>query len=235
MLRSLFLASLAALLAACGGPSQLGGDPSVRVVPPSAMTPPERSDLSAGARPYLIGPFDKLTIDVFGIEALNQKEVQTDASGRFSFPLVGVIEAAGLTPVEVEKVIVDRLRASFVRDPQVTVNLKETLSQVVTVDGQVREPGLYPVVGRMTLLRAVATAKGTAEFAKLDDVVVFRTVNGQKLAALYNLRAIRTGAYADPEVFANDVVIVGDSSSRRIFKDFLQVLPGLAPLVLILQ
>ncbi|WP_196782026.1 hypothetical protein, partial [Salmonella enterica] len=73
----------------------------------------------------------------------------------------------------------------------------------------------------MTLMRAVATAKGTTEFAKLDDVVIFRTVNGQKMAALYNLKAIRQGAYDDPEVFANDVVVVGDSPARRLFKDIL--------------
>ena len=129
-----------------------------------------------------------------------------------------------------------RLRGAYVRDPQVTVNLKETVSQVITVDGQVKEPGLYPVVGRMTLMRAVATAKGAAEFAKLEDVVIFRTVKGQKLAALYNLRAIRRGAYQDPEVFANDVVVVGDSKARRLFKDLLQIIPALStPIVVALQ
>lgn len=197
---------------------------------------PDRSDLIGEDRPYLIGPFDKLVIDVFGIEDLSKKEVQTDASGRISFPLAGVIEAAGKTPAEVEELLESRLRGSYVRDPQVTVNLKETVSQVITVDGQVREPGLYPVVGRMTLMRAVATAKGAAEFAKLDDVVIFRTVKGQKLAALYNLRAIRRGAYEDPEVFANDVVVVGDSKSRRLFKDLLQLIPALStPIVVAIQ
>ena len=173
---------------------------------------------------------------MFGIDELSQREVQTDASGRISFPLAGVVEAAGRTPGEIEDIIEDRLRNRFVRDPQVTVNLKETVSQVITVDGQVKEPGLYPVVGRMTLMRAVATAKGTAEFAKLDDVVIFRTVDGQQLAALYNLKAIRRGNYDDPEVFANDVVIVGDSTARRLFKDALQVVPLLTtPLIIALQ
>jgi polysaccharide biosynthesis/export protein len=88
----------------------------------------------------------------------------------------------------------------------------------------------------MTLVRAVATAEGTAEFAKLDDVVIFRTVKGQQLAALYNLKAIRRGSYADPEVFANDVVVVGDSQAKRLFKDALQVLPLLTtPLIILLQ
>lgn len=228
--------SAALAVAACAGPSKLGGAPALTVLAGAELPPPERVDIVGGGRPYLIGPYDKLIIDVFGIEELSKKEVQTDASGRISFPLAGVIEASGKTPAEVERELVARLRGAYVRDPQVTVNLKETVSQVVTVDGQVREPGLYPVIGRMTLMRAVATAKGTAEFAKLDDVVIFRTVQGQPYAALYSLGAIRRGAYTDPEIFANDVVIVGDSKARRLFRDLLQVAPLLTtPLVIALQ
>lgn len=221
----------------CAGDNyRLGGDPSIKVVEQNAMPAPDRADLNSADRPYLIGPFDKLTIDVFGIADLSNKEVQTDASGRISFPLAGVIEAAGKTPDEIATLLETRLAASYVRNPHVTVNLKETVSQVITVDGEVREPGLYPVIGRMTLMRAIATAKGTAEFAKLDDVVVFRTAKGQKLAALYNLKSIRRGLYEDPEVFANDVVVVGNSSARRLFKDALQVVPLLTtPLIIALQ
>ena len=192
------------------------------------------SDLFEHNRPYLIGPFDKLIIDVFGIEELSKKEVQTDASGRISFPLAGIIEAAGKTPGQVEREIENRLRDKFVRNPQVTVNLKETVSQVVTVDGEVKEPGLYPVLGRMTLIRAIATAKGTTEFAKLSDVIIFRTVNGQKMAGIYNLKSIRQGYYQDPDIFANDVIVVGDSVQRRIFKDILQASPLITTPLLIL-
>ncbi len=224
------------LLGACSGPRALGGDAGLVVQSGSALPPPQRADLIAEDRPYLIGPFDKLLIDVFGIEELSKKEVQTDASGRISFPLVGTVEAAGKTPGELEVILEERLRGSFVRDPQVTVNLKETVSQVITVDGQVKEPGLYPVIGKMTLMRAVATAKGVDEFAKLQDVVVFRTVGGQRMAALYNLQAIRRGAYTDPEVYANDVVVVGESQARRIFRDILQASPLIVtPIVALLQ
>lgn len=229
---------LAVLTAACAGTGSknLGGDRSISVVQGTELPAPDRSDLLAEDRPYLIGPFDKLIIDVFGIEELSKKEVQTDASGRISFPLAGIIEASGRTPGEIEEILERRLRSAYVRDPQVTVNLKETVSQVVTVDGEVREPGLYPVVGRMTLMRAIATAKGAGEFAALSNVAVFRTVNGQKYAALYNLKAIRNGAYADPEIFANDVVIVGNSQARRIFKDVLQASPLLTtPLIILFQ
>jgi polysaccharide biosynthesis/export protein len=229
-------------LSACSSGVQLGNintasvSNGVSVVPATELLPPERIDLFEQNRPYLIGPFDKLSIDVFGIEELSAKEVQTDAGGRISFPLAGIIDAAGHTPGELEEMIEERLRGRFVRDPQVTVNLKETVSQVVTVDGQVKEPGLYPVIGRMTLMRAVATAKGASEFARLDDIVIFRTVNGQKMAALYNLKAIRRGFYNDPEVFANDVVVVGDSKARRLFRDALQIFPLLTtPLILLFR
>jgi polysaccharide biosynthesis/export protein len=231
------LLSLAACIGSTG--KQLKSNSSIQVVDSTGLPTPDRTDILAAGRPYLIGPFDKLTIDVFGIEELSKKEVQADASGRISFPLAGIIEAAGRTPAELETVIANRLRTSYVRNPQVTVNLRETVSQVITVDGQVREPGLYPVIGRMTLMRAVATAKGVGELAKLEDVVIFRTVNDQKMAGLYNLKAIRRGTYADPEVFANDVVVVGESAGRRFLKDSLPIATAIStlasPLILLLR
>lgn len=238
MLNRFCLIALSTLLVSCGSSTLGGADSasSVQVMKQGELPEPTRADLFEQNRPYLIGPFDKLIIDVFGIEELSKKEVQTDAGGRISFPLAGIMEAAGKTPAELETEIEARLRGAYIRDPQVSVNLQETVSQVVTVDGQVKKPGLYPVIGKMTLLRAVATAEGTSEFAKLDDIVIFRTVNGQKMAALYNLKAIRRGYYDDPEIFANDVVIVGDSTARRLFRDALQIVPLLTtPLIIALQ
>lgn len=235
-MRNLIPAILLTLLAACAGPTTLGGDPSIEVVAAGELPAPQPTDLTMTDRPYLVGPFDKLKIDVFGIKDLSDKEVQVDASGRLSFPLAGVVEVAGKTPGEIADLLRVRLEARFVRDPQVTVNLTDTISQVMTVEGEVREPGLYPVVGRMTLLRAIARAKGTTEFSRLEDVVVFRTVKGRNLAALYNLRAVRRGLYADPEIYANDVVVVGDSKARRIFRDIIQAAPLLStPLIIALQ
>jgi polysaccharide biosynthesis/export protein len=236
MFRKAAIFILAVTLVSCAGKRGPSLDSKVQIAQSGELPAPAQQDLFEQTRPYYIGPFDKLTIDVFGIEELSNREIQTDASGRISFPLAGVIDASGKTPTDLERLIEERLRSKFVRNPQVTVNLKETVSQVITVDGQVREPGLYPVIGRMTLMRAVATAKGVSEFAKLDDVVIFRTVNGQGMAALYNLKAIRNGSYGDPEVFANDVVVVGDSKGRRLFKDALQIAPALiTPLILLLQ
>lgn len=224
------------LLSACASSRHIESNGTVTRVEGTSLPMPNRSDLTIADRPYYLGPFDELTIDVVGIAEFSQRDIQVDASGRLSFPLIGSVEVGGKTPGEVAELIENRLRGRYIRDPQVTVNLKKTVSQVVTIDGEVKAPGLYPVIGRMSLMRAVATAQGLTEFAKMDDVVVFRTVQGKTYAALYNLKAVRQGAYDDPEIFANDIVMVGDSRSRRLFKDFLQVLPLLTtPLIVALQ
>ena len=201
----------------------------------SELPPPSGADLVAAATPYRIGPFDKLAISVFGAPDLSGT-FQTDAAGSLSMPLIGNLDASGRTPAELAANIAARLRGAYVRNPQVSVNLEETTSQVFTVDGQVTQPGSYPVVGNMSLMRAIAAAKGASEYARLQDVVVFRTVDRRPMAALYNLAAIRRGLYADPKIYANDVIIVGDSKARRLFEKFLQIAPLLTtPLVIALQ
>jgi len=183
----------------------------------------------------LIGPLDTILVDVFNVPDLS-REMQVDASGRISMPLAGTIDARGKTAGELARAIEASLRGRYIRNPQVTVNIKSSVSQVVTVDGQVVEPGLYPVTNQMTLMRAVASAKGLAEFARQDDIVILRTVNGRHMAGLYNIGAIRSGVYDDPQIYANDVIIVGDSPQRRLFRDFVAVTPLLAaPLIAVLN
>lgn len=201
----------------------------------STLPAPNRDDLTAADRPSLIGPLDTIQVDVFNVPELS-REMQVDASGRISMPLLGAIEARGRTAAELAEAIENALRGRFVRNPDVTVNIKSSVSQVVTIDGQVVEPGLYPVTNQMTLMRAIASAKGLSEFARQDDVVILRTVNRQKMAGLYNIQAIRRGAYDDPPVYANDVIVVGDSPQRRLFRDFVSLAPLLAgPLIAVLQ
>ncbi|HWW55881.1 MAG TPA: polysaccharide biosynthesis/export family protein [Sphingopyxis sp.] len=171
---------------------------------------------------YHIGAFDRLIVDVIGFEELNKREFQVDAAGNIALPIAGTVRAAGQTPEQVTGEIVAKMRAGHVRNPQVSVNLFQSTSQYVTVEGQVIEPGNYPVVGNMTLMRAVAAAKGAGEFAKLDDVVVFRTVGDKRMVALYNMAAIRRGYYPDPSVYAQDIVVVGDSPGRRMFSRIVQ-------------
>ena len=206
------------------------------VIQDSAMLPaPTRQDLTAADRPALIGPLDTIQVDVFNVPDLT-REMPVDASGRIAMPLVGTIDARGRTAAELAQAVEVALRGRYVRNPEVTVNIKSSVSQVVTIDGQVIEPGLYPVTNQMTLLRAIASAKGLSEFAHQEDVVILRTVGGRKMAGLYNIAAIRRGAYDDPPIYANDVVVVGDSPQRRLFRDFVSLAPLLAaPLIAVLQ
>lgn len=201
----------------------------------AVLPPPRRLDLIAPDRPALIGPLDTIQVDVFNVPDLT-RELQVDSSGRIAMPLIGTVDARGRTANEVAKTIEDALRGRYVRNPEVTVNIRTSVSQVATVDGQVVEPGLYPVTNEMTLMRAIASAKGLNEFARQEDVVILRTANGRKMAGLYNLAAIRRGAYDDPPIYANDVIVVGDSPQRRMFRDLVSLSPVLAaPLIAILQ
>lgn len=228
------LASAVGLAATgCSAP-RLVGRPDLHIVDGATLPPPERQDLILQQRSYLVGPYDRVAIDVYGVPELS-RTVQVDAGGHISLPLIGELDAAGNTPAQIAEIIKTRLRGRYVRDPQVIVNA-DTVNQMITVDGDVDEPGLYPVVGRMTLMRAIARAKGVTEYADTHFVVVFRRVNNQDMAALYDLRAIRLGMYQDPEVFSNDIVYVGESQARRLFSQAIQA-SGLlvTPLVAILS
>ena len=206
----------------------------LQMISADELPAPTLADLQASVRPYRVGPFDKLTIDVFGSAELSNKEVQVDASGRITFPLVGTVEVAGKTPGEVSVALQDLFRGRFIKDPQVSVNLKEIVSQTVTIGGEVKKPGVYPIVGKMTLMTAIASAEGWTDISSRGAVAVFRTVGGKDYAALYNVKAIQKGNYPDPEIYASDVVMVGDSQGRKIWKDFLGASPLLAPFIYVL-
>lgn len=236
-MRKLCMALLiAAFVSGCARHQVLTSTAQLAVVEGSSiLPPPDRQDLVAADRPALIGPLDTIQVDVFNVPELS-REMQVDASGRIAMPLAGTIEARGKTAEELAETINQALRARYVRNPEVTVNIKSSVSQVVTIDGQVVEPGLYPVTNQMTLMRVIASAKGLSEFARQDDVVILRTVGSQRMAGLYNVDAIRRGNYDDPPVFANDIIVVGDSPQRRLFRDLVSLSPLLAaPLIAVLQ
>ncbi|MGV7121203.1 polysaccharide biosynthesis/export family protein [Sphingopyxis sp. 550A] len=238
----LLCTAMAALLAGCvKSAPPVASVPGTPITALSALPPPEASDVIRSTRLAFVGPFTELRIEVFGVPDL-QRDIMTDGEGNFSFPLIGTVAAAGKTPLALADQIRSQLAGKYIRDPQVTVNFKAPTSasalafqsMSVSVDGEVKRSGSYPVAGRMTLMRAVALAGGLTEFAKLDDVVVFRDVGTKQYVGIYNIGAIRRGNYADPEIFPNDVVIVGDSPQRRMFKDVLAAAPALlSPLILL--
>jgi polysaccharide export outer membrane protein len=177
---------------------------------------------------YRIGAQDKINITVFEEPDLSLQNVQVDASGSILLPLIGAVAAAGKTSSELSEEIAARLDSRFLVDPQVSVIVSSSVSQKVTVEGSVTEPGVYEVRGRTTLLEALAMAKGPTRVAALDQVAVFRTLNGQRMGALFNVKAIRRGEAADPEIRGNDTVVVGLSNVKAVWRDALVAMPALA-------
>jgi len=222
-------------LSACATSREIGGDPDLQLYNGNELPAPAATDMVAGDEAYLIGGYDKLSITVFGVPELSVEEVQADSAGRIAVPLVGVVNAGGRTIEDVTGEIQTRLRG-YVRDPRVTLNLREAQGQLVTVSGEVRQPGVFPVIPRMTLMAAIARAQGITEYARRQEVIVFRTVNGQRMAAVYNYGAIQRGAYGDPRIYPNDIVMVGDSPGSRLFRDILTAAPGIvSPLIYIFR
>jgi polysaccharide export outer membrane protein len=179
---------------------------------------------------YLIGPFDVLDVSVFQVDLLT-RTVQVDAGGHIQYPMIGEVAAAGKTAKQVGEEIAARLDKSYLRSPQVTVSVKDSASQKYTVEGSVKSAGVFPLQGHMTLLKAIATAQGASEDAKLNDVVIFRMVNQQRVAGVVNLGDVGKGKVDDPVVYAGDVIVVPQSASRRVLKDII----GATPLLLFLH
>lgn len=218
--------AIGALSACASSPPVIGGAPGLEVLSASDLPAPQFGDFALNSIPNFLGPNDLVNVTVAGVDWLTDLEMRIDSSGELSIPLAGPVSAAGLTPRQLEVILTDRLIANGqMVAPQVSVNVMEAQSRSVTIEGQVRRPGIYPVNARITLLQALALGQGTDEFSALNEIVVFRTVAGQQYAALYDVEAIRLGAYPDPAIYPNDIVMVGEERSRRLFKDLIAVVP----------
>ncbi len=230
---SVALALAALALNACAT-APIGGATGLEVRA-GDLPPPAPADLYAKADFVGVRPFDTLIIDVFGVQELSERSVRVDAKGEIGFPLVGNVSVAGLKPTEISTLLESRLKGQFVRNPQVTTNLGSSENSTFTVYGQVKQPGVFPIVGEGTLLKAVAMAKGLSQYGNSKEVILFRTVNGERLATLYDMQAISRGAYNDPRIYPNDTIVVGDSQARRLFDDIVGVSAILAaPVTLVL-
>lgn len=182
----------------------------------------------AASEEYRIGVGDKLSVRVFQVEDLSFEELVVDTSGNIQMPLIGAVSGAGRTASEMSLDIASRLSAQYLRNPQVTVTVAEAASQKITVDGAVTKPGVYEMRGRTTLMQAVAMAEGPTRIAALDSVAVFRRVDGRRMVAVFDLRAIRGGRAEDPVVLGDDVIVVDTSRLDATIREVLQALPGLA-------
>ena len=211
-------------LAGCGGTRM---DINQMTAAQPAELGQQQSSAPAGSE-YRLGVGDKLNIRVFQVPDLSFEDLILDTSGNVQLPLIGSVQGAGRTAGEMASDIATRLAAQYLRDPQVTVTVTAAANQKITVDGAVTKPGVYEMRGSTSLLQAVAMAEGPTRVADLTKVAVFRTIDGRRAVALFDLAAIRQGRSADPQVFGDDIVVVDTSRLNSVMREVLAALPGLA-------
>jgi polysaccharide export outer membrane protein len=173
----------------------------------------------------LLQPGDQIGINVFGEENLSTPQAVVDPAGNVSLPLIAEIHAAGLSPAQFAKDIEQAYAKSILRDPRVNVVLVKSAPRVVSVEGEVKTPGVFEVQQGYTLLSALALAGSPLETAKTSEVLIFRQKDGQRVGGRFNLNDIRAGRADDPAVLPGDVIVVGYNMVRGTYLDFLKTAP----------
>jgi len=131
---------------------------------------------------YRIGPKDLIEINVFGVQELNRKE-RVAESGKINLPFLGEIVVEGLTRSELEEKLTALLGEKWLENPQVTVNILEYQSKRVFLLGAIRNPGAYNLLGRQTLLHAIAEAGGLTPDAG-NEIIVTRKISEAETKSL---------------------------------------------------
>jgi polysaccharide export outer membrane protein len=180
---------------------------------------PSGAATSTGTAGLPIGPQDTVVIDVFDVPDLS-RTVQVDNSGYIVLPLIGQVQASGRTTDQLAQTIATMLAQKYMKNPIVSVTMKDAASQKVTVDGEVTEPGMYEVGPETTLSEAISLAKGPDQVADQHHVSIIRMTPQGRQTTVYDLADIREGKTVDPLVKPRDVIVVDDSGSRRFVRDF---------------
>jgi polysaccharide export outer membrane protein len=134
------------------------------------------STIVSGQTEYLVGAQDELTVQVWGRPELSGKFMVDDA-GALNLPLIERVQVAGQTLRQIEEALEKRLADGYLKNPQVTVTIDEYRSQYVFVQGEVRQPGRYPLTGTTTLLEVLTQAGSTTAEAG-THVLVLRAAEG---------------------------------------------------------
>ena len=215
------------LLGGCSSSSSSGpGGPGVVKYEATLPQPDIGASIpNAAEAEYRVGPSDMLEVSVFQVPDLS-KTVQVNSSGQIALPLIGVVSAGGKTIAELEAEIANKLGEKYLQSPQVSVFVKEATSQRVTVEGAVETPGMVSVVGPTSLLQTIALSGGLTDAADAKGIVVFRNVGGQRMAAKFDLAAIRAGNAADPVLHGGDIVVVDKSGFRSAMGAIRNTIPA---------
>jgi polysaccharide biosynthesis/export protein len=205
--------------------------PSARVglVDQTPSTALGQQDYSATeSNTYLLRPSDVVSVTVFLEPDLSVTSIPVGADGNLSLPLIGSIKVDGMTTRDLEKAVAERLVKADIREPRVSANIMQFASHLVTVEGSVEKPGMYPFKPGTRLSGAIALAAGLKREAKLSEVAVFRQTGRGMAVAKFDYGAVRSGTMLDPVLLPSDRIVVGTSGLSLFWQDLLKTLPAFA-------
>lgn len=190
----------------------------VPVNAPATLIAPASTSVGAD---YRISPNDLMEFNVFGVPDM-KRDVRVNASGELTLPLIGQVRVAGLTAQAAEQLIAARYEEKYLRDPQVSLFIKEFTTQRIAIEGAVIRPGIYPMTGQLTLLRALALSGGFAPYADINKIVVYRSgAGGAREQFTHDLDKVRAGQEMDPNIRPDDVIVVQRNAARAALRDSL--------------
>jgi len=157
---------------------------------------------------YRIGPNDILHIYVWKEPDLT-RDVTVMADGRITFPLIGEIMASGKTVAQLKQIITEKLK-KYVTAPEVTVIVNESRSRTIYTIGKLARPGPYPLVPGMTVLQALSTAGGFAEWADTKNIIIVRREGGKEVQIHFNYKEFIEGKNLKQNILLkpNDTIVV---------------------------
>jgi polysaccharide biosynthesis/export protein len=179
-------------------------DPAKAAVEPAADAKPVTPPAPVDPKAYLIGAEDVISIRVWH-EPENSGQFVVRPDGKVSVPLVGEIQAAGLTPEKLSANIAESLQKIMVH-PEVTVGVEKVNSKKYYIQGEVNRPGSYPLVIDTTVLEALVNAGGFRDFANTRKIVILR--GGERLK--FNYHEVTKGKKMEQNVLVRpgDQIIV---------------------------
>ena len=169
-----------------------------------------------------ISPQDTLDINVFKVPDLSAKALKVESNGAISLPLIGSVKIAGLNIAQAEQLITQKL-SQYMQAPKVSViRTDSAISKRVTVEGEVKTPGVFPIKGNLSFLQAIAMAQGLTEMADSRSVLFFRDGAQHNVS----LDLVRTGKIADPVLRGDDRIVVLKDAAKVREKKVIDYLPA---------
>lgn len=204
MLRAIHVTACLAALTGCAATT--AAQPAPAAPPATQAAAPDQAQAPPAG--YLIGPDDVLGV-VFWELPNHGGDVIVRPDGKITLPLLNDVQAAGLTPEQLRESIA-AASAKYIRDPNVSVVVKQINSLKVYVTGQVTKPGTYPLTSPTTVLQVLALAGGVTDFAKKDKIVVMRTEGGQTRSYKFNYKDVIQGKKLEQNIVLKpgDTVVI---------------------------